>query len=402
MKEPGSTKWIVPDPVVPPKANMRVEFLGQTFRNPVIPAAGPNVRDGAMLKVVADAGAGGLLAKTVSVKAAAVPRPHMAQYGRAGMLNTELWTELSLEQWLDCEYDIGIAAAREHGVPFIASMGYSADDLRIVAPKVMQKAIDGIDMIEFSIHYVGKEIDSVVDTAKTLRQLVDVPIIAKLSPHFGDLGDLAEALAPHVDAFTCINSFGPTLAIDIERAEPVMGSPTGYGWLSGEPIKPLALRCVFEVARRVDKPVIGVGGICRGEDVIEYFMAGASMVGICTAAIYQGAGVYKRVSDEAAYWLDAHGYASITDVQGKYLERFKDGQRVVLEKEEAPQLEKDLCIGCTRCDQVCFYDAIAAEPWQAPTLTEVNCFQCGLCVSVCPTDALLFRPREGVTIGAKA
>jgi dihydroorotate dehydrogenase/Pyruvate/2-oxoacid:ferredoxin oxidoreductase delta subunit len=350
-----------------------------------------------MLEVVADAGAGGLLAKTVSVRAAPVPRPHMAQYGRAGMLNTELWTELTLEQWIEEEYDVGIAAAREHGVPFIASMGYTAGDLRVVAPQVAKKDVDAI---EFSIHYVGTDFSDVIDTARTLRELVEVPIIAKLSPHFGDLGDLAEVLAPHVDAFTCINSFGPTLAIDIERAEPVMGSKLGYGWMSGEPIKPIALRCVFEVARRVDKPVIGVGGICRGEDLIEFFMAGASLVGICTAAIYQGADIYRRVSDEAAAWLDAHGYTSVSDVQGQFLDRYRDGQRVVVEKEEAPQLVEDRCIGCTRCDQVCLYDAIEAPPWESPRITEASCFQCGLCVSACPTDALHFRPRAGVTLGA--
>jgi dihydroorotate dehydrogenase len=94
----------------------------------------------------------------------------------------------------------------------------------------------------------------VAEVARVLRESVDIPIIAKLSPHFGDLGDLAAVLEPHVDAFTCINSFGPTLRIDIERGEPIMGSRYGYGWLSGEPIKPLALRCVFEVARRVKKP----------------------------------------------------------------------------------------------------------------------------------------------------
>jgi Na+-translocating ferredoxin:NAD+ oxidoreductase RNF subunit RnfB len=126
-------------------------------------------------------------------------------------------------------------------------------------------------------------------------------------------------------------------------------------------------------------------------------MAGASMVGICTAAIYQGADIYKRVADEAAAWLDAHGYASISDVQGLFLEQYRDGQRVVVEKEEAPYLVEDRCIGCARCDQVCFYDAIAAPPWKTPTITEASCFQCGLCVSACPTDALRFRPRADVT-----
>ena len=385
----------VRSPEVEPRADMRVRLLGLEFRNPVLPAAGPNVRDGAALQSCAEGGAGGLLSKTVSVRAAPVPRPNMALYARNGLINTELWTELSLEQWLEHEYDVGLAAARAHHIPFIASMGYTPDELRRVAPQVAAK---GVEAIEFTIHYVGTDPGAVVECAQALREVVELPIIAKLSPHHGDLGELAAGLEPYVDAFSCINSFGPTLHIDVERAEPIMGSKHGYGWISGEPIKPLALRCVFEVARRVSKPVIGVGGIARGEDVIEFFMAGASMVGICTAAILQGNHIYGQVAREAALWLDEHGYESIEQVRGLYLNKYRDGQRVVTEFEEAPVLEEKACITCTRCEAVCWYDAIQAPPWELPAISAEPCFQCGLCVTACPTAALSFRPRDGVTV----
>jgi dihydroorotate dehydrogenase subfamily 1 len=385
----------VESPQVPTKADMRVRAFGLEFSNPVIPAAGPNVRDGAALATCAEGGAGGLLAKTVSVRPAPVPRPNMALYARNGLINTELWTELSLEQWLDTEYDIGLSAARGAGVPFLASVGYTADEVREVGPKVAAK---GVDAIEFSIHYVGHDFANVVDTARALRDAVSVPIIAKFSPHFGDLGELAALVEPYVDGFTCINSFGPTLRIDIERAEPVMGSRRGYGWISGEPIKPLALRCVFEVARRTSKPVVGVGGIATGEDLIEFFMAGASLVGVCTAAILQGNDIYGRIAHEASVWLDEHGHNSVADVRGLYLERFRDGQRVITEYEEAPALDEKACIRCARCGQVCWYGAIDSPPEQLPKIEAEPCFQCGLCVAVCPTAALSFKPRRGVTI----
>ncbi|HYG56473.1 MAG TPA: diguanylate cyclase, partial [Symbiobacteriaceae bacterium] len=266
------------------------------------------------LRRAAEGGAGGLLAKTVSVRAAEVPRPDMAKYGLTGMLNHELWTELTLEQWLDQEYDIGIAAARRHAIPFIASMGYTPDDLRHIGPLVEAK---GVDAIEFTIHYVDPSL--VVDIARALRESVTVPIIAKLTPHKGDLGDLAAALEPHVDAFACINSYGPALVIDPERAEPVLGSTHGMGWLSGSPLKPLALRCVYEVARRVRKPVIGIGGIVTAKDVIEFFMAGASLVEVCTIIMYRGQGYHAKLAKGVADWLDAHGYNDIAQVQGLYL-----------------------------------------------------------------------------------
>jgi dihydroorotate dehydrogenase/Pyruvate/2-oxoacid:ferredoxin oxidoreductase delta subunit len=373
-------------------AQMAVEVFGHAFRNPVIPAAGPNVGTGEQIARTARGGAGGLLAKTISVRAAEVPRPDMYRYGSGAMLNTELWSELTPEDWFEREYDIALAAAREHGLPLIASLGYSADDLRALGPKVQAK---GIDLIEFSIHYLDPR--HLAETARALRESVSIPIIAKLSPHYGDLGEVARILDPYVDGFACINSFGPTLAIDLERAEPVLGSKFGYGWISGPPLKPLAVRSVFEVARVSDKPIIGVGGVSRGEDLIEFFMAGASLVGVCTAALLKGQSVYGRIAQEASNWLDKHGYRDVREVQGLYLKKYGQGQRVVTQTEEWPRVDAERCTGCTLCEKVCFYDAITAPPKVVARVKADLCFQCGLCVSVCSFGALAFQPRDQVT-----
>src|SRR6185295_1169539 len=100
-------------------AKIEVDLFGLKFRNPIIPAAGPNVGTGEQLRRAAEGGAGGLLSKTVSVKAAEVPRPDMVKYDRFGMLNAELWTELSLERWIDHEFPIAREAARAHGIPLL-------------------------------------------------------------------------------------------------------------------------------------------------------------------------------------------------------------------------------------------------------------------------------------------
>lgn len=296
-------------------ADITVELLGLAFRNPIIPAAGPNVGTGEQLRRSAEGGAGGLLAKTVSVKAAEVPRPDMWKYDKDGMLNHELWTELTPEQWFEHEFPIARKAADEHRIPLIGSIGYTPDELRVIGPKVAR----WVDAIEFTIHYLDPA--RIVETARALRESVTCPIIAKFSPHKGDTGELALAIEPHVDAFACINSVGPTLAIDAERCEPILGSEHGYGWLSGPPIKPIALRCVYEVARRVKKPVIGIGGISHGRDVIEFFMAGASLVEICTVVLYQGHAVHRNIARQTSQWLDEHGYRGIGEVRGLYLKR---------------------------------------------------------------------------------
>ncbi len=374
-------------------ANLSVELFGLKFKNPIIPAAGPNVGTGKQCAAAAKGGAGAILAKTVSAKAAEVPRPDMWKYDKLGMLNAELWTEMTLEEWEQREFPIARAAAKEYGIPFIGSVGYTPEDLRSVGPRVEAA---GVNAIEFTIHYLDPA--RVVETAQALRESVKVPIIGKFSPHAGDLGELAMQIDPYVDAFACINSVGPTMLLNIERVEPVLGSEFGYGWLSGPPIKPIALRCVFEVARRTTKPVIGIGGITCGKDVIEFLMCGASLVEICTVVMYKGQDVHAKIAREVQEWLDAHGYDDVNQIRGLYLKKYGIGQRVVTQKEEAPVVIEENCVKCTICEKVCFYDAISAPPKTLAKVFDAPCFQCGLCVAACPTDALVFKPRDGVTM----
>jgi len=363
--------------------NLAVKVWHQQFRNPIIPAAGPNVGSGRMVQRTAEGGAGGLLTKTISRTAALVPHPNMVRFAKENLLNTELWSELSPEEWFEREYDIALTAAREFNLPLIASLGYTPDDLAALGPRLEQK---GIDILEFSIHYLDEK--RLTETARALRNSVSIPIITKLSPHSGDLGEIAKMLDPYVDGFACINSFGPTLMIDIEHGTSLLGSQYGYGWLSGPALKPLALRCVFEVARVTDKPVIGVGGVARGEDVIEFMMAGASLVGVCSAAILKGSDVYGKIAAETARWLEAHGYRDIEEIKGLYLNRYRQGQKVVTTLEKTAWVNETMCKACTQCERVCQFDAISAQLKQIAKINSENCTACGLCVSVCPFGAI--------------
>lgn len=362
---------------------LAVNVLGHTFRTPVIPAAGPNVGSGRMVMRAAEGGAGGLLTKTISRNAAPVPHPNMTRVGQDNLLNAELWSELSPETWFEREYDIALAAARQHELPLIASLGYSAQDLEELGPRLEQK---GIDILEFSTHYLDPQ--RLIETARALRNAVSIPIVAKLSPQAGDLGEIARLLAPYVDGFACINSLGPALRIDIEHGTALLGSQYGYGWLSGPAIKPLAVRSVFQVARATDKPIIGIGGVTHGEDVIEFFMAGASLVGVCTAAILKGHTIYGKIAAEAAQWLSAHSYQDIAEIKGLYLNRYRQGQRVVTEIEKTARVNESLCKACTQCEKVCQFDALHAPRKQTARVEAQACSGCGLCVSVCPFGAL--------------
>ncbi len=376
-------------------ADLAVKLFGLDFPNPVWPAAGPTVRDGEMILRQVRGGAGGAVCKTISSEAAPVPKYHMmnlAKNRRGGMLNSELWSELPPERWLDTEYAVALTA----GVPIIASLGYSAEEV-VRLGRAAERA--GVHALEVTVHYAKEEPWQVM---KALREAVSLPIIAKISPHDPvTVIDAAVKMEPYVDAIAAINSLGPALRIDVESVGRVMGTEYGYGWLTGPPIKPVALRIVFDLARTVKVPVIGVGGIRTGRDVVEFLMAGASAVQVCTQNIYEGPGVFERLSRELSTWLDEHGYASAREITGLYPQKLGAEAGIALEgvgtegrvhfEGPPPSVIPEKCTLCDLCVKSCEYDALTIDKDIDPDAVIVHgerCFVCGLCVTVCPTAAL--------------
>ena len=229
-----------------------------------------------------------------------------------------------------------------------------------------------------------------VAAIRAAKEAVDVPVIVKLSPLGREMTAAAQAAKDAgADAIAAINSFGPCLGIDTETGLPLMGSADGYGWLSGQAIKALSLRCVFDIARTVDLPIIGVGGISSGADAIEFIMAGAWAVQICTAAILRGPSIYGKVAQQMEKWLDEHGYESLKDVRGLAIRRWQELQPHTF---TVPVLYNEAeCIGCGLCELSCHYDAIWLEG-DVALFDPQRCFGCGLCAVRCPTHALLM-PR---------
>jgi len=219
-------------------------------------------------------------------------------------------------------------------------------------------------------------------------------IFPNQSPFTPNIPELVKELEKvGVDGIVATNTIGPALHIDIETGLPIVGGPNGYGWMSGPALKPLALAVVAEAAKNTKLPIIGVGGISKGTDVIEYFMAGASAVQICTAALVEGFGVFRRIEKEIKDWLKRHGYDSILDIKGKALKYLKPEPRRVWAK--PPVVDEKKCIGCGFCEQVCDYDAVhVIVNEKGKRVASVNihkCYGCGLCTSVCPTRAIHFE-----------
>jgi dihydroorotate dehydrogenase subfamily 1 len=358
-------------------ADLSVNVCGLALRNPILPAAGPPGRNGEALVACAKGGAGGLVSKTVSTQPAQVPTPNMAEI-RGGFLNTELWSELPVEQWVSREY----ARAKETGLPLIISLGYSAADIADLAPRVRPFA----DALELSTHYIGEDPGPMMDAIRAAKGAVQVPVFVKLSPLGREMVAAAQAAQEAgADGLALINSFGPCLAIDVESGLPLMGSETGYGWLSGPALKPLAVRCIFDVARAVPLPILGVGGVTDGRDAIEMMMAGAAAVQVCTAAILKGPTVFGKIASDMDAWLEEHGHTSLAAIQGLTLKRWSERQTRATPV--PPSLDLDACTGCRLCEASCVYDAIHVIDKKA-VLDQERCTGCGLCVTRCRPAAL--------------
>jgi dihydroorotate dehydrogenase subfamily 1 len=332
-----------------------------------------------MCQAAARGGAGGIVTKTISVRPADVPRPSMAEI-KGGFLNTELWSEIPKEQWLEKEYKM----ARETGLPVIISLGYTADQIAELAPLVRPFA----DALELSTHYVGNDVSPMVSALRAAKAAIQVPVFMKLSPH-PNIQDIAIALEnAGADGLVMINSFGPCMAIDVESGLPLMGSKEGYGWLSGAAIKPLAVRCVYDAAKVIKIPIFGLGGIASGRDAAEMFMAGASAVQVCTAGILRGPDIYGRIVKELEEFLDSHGYADVAEVKG--LARRRMTQRVSRTTPDVPGVDQKRCNLCGLCETSCVYHAISRS--DELLIDARKCFGCGLCVTRCPKEALTFGP----------
>jgi len=354
-------------------ADLTTRLFGHDLAHPIMPAAGPPVRDGAALLACARGGAAALVSKTISVRAAPVLQPNMADF-RGYFLNTELWSELPPEQWFEREYPL----ARQAGLMLIVGLGYTAEEIAWLAPRVRPFA----DALELSTHYIGDDPRPMQEAIRAAKAHVDVPVLVKLSP-FRDVQRAAVAAQEAgADGIVAVNSHGPCLGIDIEHGGRLWMGGKGYGWMSGPALKPIALRAVYDIVRSVDIPVIGVGGISRGTDVVEYLMAGAVAVQVCTAAITKGPEIFGKLARELNEWLDKHGYASVEAIRGLAQ------KQVPPQMTRPPVLVPERCTGCNLCVTSCVYGALYLEDRRI-RLHEDRCARCGLCLSRCPVEALM-------------
>jgi dihydroorotate dehydrogenase (NAD+) catalytic subunit len=284
-----------------------ITFLGKPLKNPLVLASGILGNNAGILERVHQAGCGLVTMKSIGPE----PRdghnnPTVIDLG-GGMINAVGLPTPGYDH-MDAEWQ----ALANRTFPLNASIyGGSVEEFVRVARFVSDQ---GPDFIEINISCPNSDrhgmlfgVDEKAAFAVTdaVKRVISVPLIAKLTPAAPDIGKIARACEDAgADAICAINTAGPGMVIDIEARMPVLAFKKGG--LSGPMIKPVAVRCVYEVYRAVSIPIIGLGGVTTGEDAVEMFMAGATLVGMGSAVRYRGIDVFNQVNRELSDWLSDH------------------------------------------------------------------------------------------------
>jgi dihydroorotate dehydrogenase (NAD+) catalytic subunit len=161
----------------------------------------------------------------------------------------------------------------------------------------------------------GKSPELVSELISEVKKCTAIPIMPKLTPNCDDIGEIAVACEKAgADMISAINTVGPGMVIDIDARKPLLNFKTGG--VSGPAIKPIAIRCVYDIYERVKIPILGIGGVSSGKDAIEMLMAGASAVGIGSAVYYDGIEVFSKINKEIEKWMKENKIKSIKEIIG--------------------------------------------------------------------------------------
>lgn len=363
-------------------ADIGIEFCGYKLQSPYILSSGPLTYGSEGMIKGHQAGCGAVVTKTIRKAAAINPVHHMGTVNNDSLINCEKWADSDREQWYKKEIPETVKA----GAIVIASVGHTPGEAEEIVTEV-EKA--GAHIIEL-VSYTEETLLPMLDYTKAN---VKIPVICKLSGNWPDPAGTARKCLEHgADGICAIDSIGPTLKIDIEKARPEMMSEDGFGWMTGAAMRPIAMRINAEIARNHPelKNLYASGGVMSADNAIEYMMAGAMGAGICTVGILKGVEHVEKMCYDLSKRLKELGYGSINEVNRAALPNFPKKEHVskldfafTAYKEDG----KNKCIKCNKCITVCCYDARILD-FPEMKVDMDKCRSCGLCLDVCPTDAL--------------
>jgi dihydroorotate dehydrogenase (NAD+) catalytic subunit len=306
-------------------SRLRTVVHNLVFQNPIVLAAGTAGYGEELAGVVRLESLGGFVTKAVSLEPrAGAPAPRVAEF-EGGMMNA-----VGLA-------NPGLAAVRVQHLPWLAShlpqtrkmvnvVGFAADEFAAVVTG-LEEALDGgqasaVDAYEINVSCpnvkaggmeFGADRAALRAVVAGVRAATKRLVFVKLSPVLENIGDAARVSADAgADGITVVNTI-PGLLIDVERRKPVLGF--GTGGVSGPAILPVGVLATWKVRQAVPLPILGVGGVTSAQDALQYVIAGASLVGVGTAAM-RDPRAPERIVAGLEQWCTRHNVKNIQDLTG--------------------------------------------------------------------------------------
>jgi dihydroorotate dehydrogenase (NAD+) catalytic subunit len=303
----------------PGDRRLSIDFCGIQFQNPVLLAAGTAAYGEELDDVIQLERLGGIVTKAVSLEPRyGAPSPRVAEFD-GGMMNA-----VGLA-------NPGVAVVRAEHLPWLGQrlhrarvivnvIGFQTEEFS----RVIEELGDDAPVHAFELNVscpntkaggteFGADPRALRDVVTGARAVTRRPLVVKLSPTLTDIGGAARtAVEAGADAISVVNTI-PGLAIDVDRRRPVLGF--GTGGVSGPGLLPVGVLATWKVHNATTVPIIGVGGIGSADAILQYMLAGASLVAVGTGALKDPRLPERLVRDLAA-WCDAHGVESLSGLVG--------------------------------------------------------------------------------------
>jgi dihydroorotate dehydrogenase (NAD+) catalytic subunit len=297
-------------------------LAGVRLPGPLVLASGIWGTSPALLERAARSGAGAVTAKTCTPAPRRGHRNPTAVDWGPGLINAMGLPNPGVQEEIALLDEAGRRLA-PLGVPLIASI--SADTVEEFAESAGLVARARPSLIEVNIscpnvrsehgEMFASSAQAAAEVTRAVKAATRIPCIIKLAPTVPDIAGIARAVAAAgADGITAINTM-PGMLVDAESGTAVLAN--GTGGISGPALKPIALRCVYEIAGAVSVPIVGTGGVLTGTDAVEMLSAGARCVGVGSAVVYRGENAFTLIMEELTRWMIDHGFSSLAEVRGR-------------------------------------------------------------------------------------
>ena len=404
------------------KVDLSVEIAGVRFKNPVVVGASDLTCDVRGIRQCAEAGAGGIVMKTLSTQAYSRTKTlpfhfsleHFGKgYQTGAKCSTEGYCRDTPETWLKEVGPEAVRVCHDSGVIFIASIAFQVgDDMQAILDLARKFEELGADMLEVPQYLCPNDpnlpenyVECHAENIRVIKGAVNIPVCTKVNALISARDwnriciESEKAGASMIDFFSTAEG----IFIDVEK-EDFYGVPAINSVMHGRLNLAQNLAKIIEAKQAgVSIPFCGTGGVWEWNDAIALMLAGASLVGVCSSAYFKGRSIFGKIVAGIENWMGSKGYHSVAEFTGKLLPKLRSLEELSPEVYPLPSpiipvIDYELCNFCGVCLDGCIYGGIERVDKEhgEVVMNKELCWGCGFCVSRCPNYAMKLVDKSGI------